>query len=237
MLVPSTQSNGRCSSTKHRKTLNAIHWRATHSSSGKSVPSSHVNVRYIPSPEKLKRMERLHRSVRDSQQQVARNKATLSAMAETRGTVLDHDLHVDLCATVNQNTPGILRSYPDGSFRRLFWEQQQKACSLKDRRSMKRDPLMIRWCLYLRHLSSGAYETLRLSKALILPSQRTLRNYTHYTTASAGFSTDVDAQLIKMANLSCCTEREKYVIIIADEMHIKCTSSNLLFMTSTQVFL
>ena len=104
---------------------------------------------------------------------------------------------------------------------RLFWEQQQKACSLKDRRSMKWDPLMIRWCLYLRHLSSGAYETLRLSKAVVLPSQRTLRDYTHLTMASTGFSTDVDTQLIKMANLSSCPERGKFVIILADEMHIK----------------
>ena len=37
---------------------------------------------------------------------------------------------------------------------------------------------LIRWCLYLRHLSSGAYEMLRSS-----PSQRTLRDYMYYTKA------------------------------------------------------
>ena len=80
---------------------------------------------------------------------------------------------------------------------------------------------MIRMCLYLRHLSSGVYETLCLSKAVVLPSHRTLRDYTHHTMASTGFSTDIDAQLIKMANLSSCSERGKYVIILVDEMHIK----------------
>ena len=59
---------------------------------------------------------------------------------------------------------------------------------------MKWDPVMIKWCLYLRHLLSGAYETLRLSKAVVLPFQRTLCDYTHHTMASSGFSTDLDAQ-------------------------------------------
>lgn len=36
-----------------------------------------------------------------------------------------------------------------------------RASSVSDARSMQWDPLMIRWCLYLRHLSSSAYEMLR----------------------------------------------------------------------------
>ena len=80
---------------------------------------------------------------------------------------------------------------------------------------------MIRWCLYLRHLSSGAYELLRTSKDVALSSQRTLRDYTYHTTACAGYSSDVDAQLYKLANTGFCPERDKYVLIIADEVHIK----------------
>ena len=59
---------------------------------------------------------------------------------------------------------------------------------VKSTQGMRWDPLMIRWCLYLRHLSSGAYEMLRSSGVLHLPSQRTLRDYKYYTTAKAGFS-------------------------------------------------
>ena len=40
---------------------------------------------------------------------------------------------------------------------------------------------LVRWCLYLRHLSSGGYELLRSSGILTLPSQRTLRDYIYTT--------------------------------------------------------
>ena len=92
---------------------------------------------------------------------------------------------------------------------------------LKDARSMRWDPLMIRWCLYLRHLSSSSYDMLRESGVIKLPSQRTLRDYTYYTKAKAGFSCEVDHQLIVAAKIDICPEREKYVVIIMDEMHIK----------------
>ena len=40
-------------------------------------------------------------------------------------------------------------------------------------------PLMLKWCIYLRHQSQSAYETIRQSKCVILPSQRTLCDYMH----------------------------------------------------------
>ena len=46
---------------------------------------------------------------------------------------------------------------------------------------------MIKWCIYLRHLSQSAYETLRQSHCLQLPSQRTLRDYTHHIKPSSGY--------------------------------------------------
>ena len=46
---------------------------------------------------------------------------------------------------------------------------------LKDARLMGWHPLIIKWCLYLRHLSGKAYETTRSSGCIKLLSQRTLR--------------------------------------------------------------
>ena len=68
--------------------------------------------------------------------------------------------------------------------------------------------MMIRWCLYLCHLSSSAYETLHTSGVLKLPSQRTLRDYTHYTQASCEFSSEVDKQIMDIASIQTCPERE-----------------------------
>ena len=80
---------------------------------------------------------------------------------------------------------------------------------------------MMKWCLYLRHKSSGAYEHLRKSGCVSLPSQRTLRDYTHYINAAMGFSDEVDMQLANAAKLTRCEEFEKCVIILMDEMYIK----------------
>ena len=62
---------------------------------------------------------------------------------------------------------------------------------------------------------------LRESGVVKLPSQRTLRDYTYYTETKCGFSDDVDQQLVEVANLNTCEEKDKYAIILMDEMHIK----------------
>ena len=77
------------------------------------------------------------------------------------------------------------------SLERIFWEQQEKAALVKNARSMKWHPLMIRWCLYLRHISGKAYEAMRRSGILKLPTQRTLKDYTYYTSTTIGFSVHV----------------------------------------------
>ena len=69
--------------------------------------------------------------------------------------------------------------------------------------------------------SSGAYEALRSSGCLQLPSQRTLRDYTHYVEAHTGFSDAVDRMLMDTAKVGSCPEREKCILLLLDEMHIR----------------
>ena len=79
---------------------------------------------------------------------------------------------------------------------KFFWEQQLKAASLRDSRLMRWHPAMIRWCLYLHHRSSGCYSTLRNSGVIRLPSERTLKDYKHFTPSFCGFSLSTDLQLL-----------------------------------------
>lgn len=69
--------------------------------------------------------------------------------------------------------------YPVDSFQHVFWKQQKESLAKqgKSRNGIRWHPLMIKWCLYLRHQSSKAYDTLRDSGCVSLPSQRTLRDY------------------------------------------------------------
>ena len=73
----------------------------------------------------------------------------------------------------------------------------------------------------MRHLSGAAYELLRDTGVVKLPSQRTLCDYTYYTSACTGFDASVDRQLMELAELDSCEERSKCVIIIIDEVHIR----------------
>lgn len=225
VIVPQLpESDTRCPScAEHRKTLNSMLFqhRKRETGANKGSPSNHTNYRYLNTPEKVQRLQRLHHSARMSRKQADRLKTRLAEVIEQRSSIVNDELHSDLTQIMQENSEKVLDAYPPDSFARIFWEQQFQAISLKDARSMRWEPMMIRWCLYLRHLSTGAYETLRSSGAIKLPSQRTLRDYTHFTQATSGFSAEVDRQLMSLAKIETCPERERYVAILMDEMHIK----------------
>ena len=58
---------------------------------------------------------------------------------------------------------------------------------------------LVKWCLYLRHVSSRAYEVLRNSGVVTLLYQRTLRDYTHFVESVPGFSADLDETLMEVS--------------------------------------
>ena len=83
---------------------------------------------------------------------------------------------------------------------------------------MRWHPTCHQWCLYLRHLSGKGYELLCSSGCIKLPSQRTLRDYTHYIKSLVNFSSEVDQAIVDAANLR---SEHKYVILAMDEIYIK----------------
>ena len=48
-----------------------------------------------------------------------------------------------------------------------------------------------------------------------------MRDYTYYAKASIGFSKEVDEMLIDASGVKTCPERNKQVILLLDEMHIR----------------
>ena len=202
---------------KHRKSLLMM---TLHSQKDERVhPSSHTNYSYLSTPEKDERLHRLHTQCKISRLHIIRLEKKLLESTEESGIHLDQDLDNDIKQILADSSEEINRCYHPQSFQHLFWDQQRKACSLSDKRFMRWHPLMIKWCLYLRHLSGKAYETLKDSGVIELPSQRTLRDYTHYSTTTIGFSHEVDQHLVDVAELS--VDLHKYVVLIIDEIHIK----------------
>ena len=182
--------------------------------------SSLTNVRYMNTPEKVQRIQQLKSEKRLAQKRITRLQKKITDQTDVCGIVVPKSFEEDLVSISSFYHQRIINSYPEDSFQHIFWKHQVQ--SDKSSSTGKRwHPSMIKWCLYLRHQSSHAYEMLRKSGCIQLPSQRTLRDYTHHTSSTAGFSVDIDIQLIEDAGLPNFPEHEKYVCLIGDEMHIK----------------
>lgn len=221
ILIPSSSRTSRCNKcANYRRTLRVLAKRLIDHDDKGVDPHSHTNYRYLTTPEKVNRLSSLHGLYTSTKKQLDRLKQKVAAIADQHGNVMEQH-HDDFLSIMEGEGKSVFTELPENSFKRIFWQQQFEAASRQDKRGMRWHPLMVKWCLYLRHQSNKAYETLRDSRCISLPSQRTLRDYTHFVKACSGFSAEVDNQLSMAANLSSCEEYQKLVILLLDEMHIK----------------
>ena len=129
---------------------------------------------------------------------------------------VDHELSKDIVTILGQSdnvTP----------FMSLFSQQQKKLFS-STKTGVRYHPMLIRYCLSLAAKSPSCYEELRNSNILVLPSQRTLRDYKNFIRPKRGFQDHVVEELQSLTNMYFDVQR--YVILLFDEMKIK---SNLVF--------
>ena len=131
-----------------------------HQKDEQTHPSSHTTYANLHTPEKDERLSRLHEENRKAKVQIKRLIQKIESATIQDGVCLNDELHNDFKLIASMNTKDIHSTYPEDSFERLFWDQQVKASSYKNSKSMKWHPLFIKWCLYLRHLSSKSYEHL-----------------------------------------------------------------------------
>lgn len=68
---------------------------------------------------------------------------------------------------------------------------------------------------------SKAYDAIRDSGCIVLPSQRTLRDYSNAVKTEPGFSSDVDEQLLQAAKLLNTPDYHGLSILLLDEMHVR----------------
>lgn len=219
-----TTSSERCAGcTSYRDTLRATSSKqAKQSTASRSHPSSSTNYRFLSKDELKDRLSATHTLQRSTHKKLERLKEKIVESLEKNGVDVDEETHDDLLKVMEKCTEEGLVKHPQDSFQQIFWQQQLQCARLTNSRQRRWHPLMIKWALYLRHLSSKAYETVRESGVIALPSQRTLRDYTHFVQSRLGFSEEVDRQLMEAAKITESLEEcKKCVVIIMDEMHIK----------------
>ena len=108
-------------------------------------------------------------------------------------------------------------------FMKLFWEQQ-KLYAKGNPRAIRYHPMIIRFCISLAAKSGSAYDELRSSGILTLPSRRTLRDYTNYIKPSVGFNPQVTAELIRTTENLVGFNR--FICLTFDEIKVQ---ENLVF--------
>lgn len=185
-------------------------------------PDSHVNYRYLDTPAKMKRMKSLHSLVRKQNRQIKGLEGKLQSNIKASGINIGRHLHDELHTLMQQYSKTITEQHEEDSFQSIFWLQQLKAFLLEKKTQMRWHPLIIRWALYLHYKSSGAYEALRKSGIIFLPTTRTLQDYQHISRCSQiGFSATADHQLLELIKQKQPAHLARYVFILIDEMYLK----------------
>ena len=140
--------------------------------------SKHTNNQYLSTPLMSEKLSKLQSELNSSEQTVKKLTNEIEKLSEKSGMEVDPELHSDM--TTIMSSSDIDKYFPQGSFKRLFWEEQLKMAKQKNARQMRWHPTIIRMCLNIKLLSTSTYHALRTAGFMKLPSERTLRDYTHY---------------------------------------------------------
>ena len=163
--------------------------------------SKFTNNQHLSTPQKQKKMKSLTARAKEGEKQVKRVQHIIEQSVEANGTAVDPNFHNDLVAIMEDKSQEINDKYPTGTFKNLFWEQQLKAAKVKGPNGFRWHPIMIRWCLNLKMMSSVAYHAMRSAGFVTLPSERTLQDYSNFFQPKPGFQPEVNKQLMREAKL------------------------------------
>lgn len=167
----------------------------------KSTTSKFTPNICLSTPLKLSKLSDLANEKEASRRKIAALTSRVEALHRLSSCPVDDSSDADLTSIMTKESEALQKALPDDSFKKLFWDQQVKALSCKDPRQRRWHPLIIKWCLNLHMLSSAAYHNLRTSGMLVLPSERTLRNYSNVVKAEEGFNPIVMKQLFDEARM------------------------------------
>ena len=179
------------------------------------------------SPEQLKnKIDSLQKTRRSQEGKINTLRKKLTENIAKQSTIAETNNSSEIENMVRECDSLVRDQWPDeNSFQRLFWEEQLKFNSCKSSNGMRWHPMIIKWCLYMKTKSTTAYNAMRDTGFIKLPSTRTLFNYSKFMPASCGISPDVVKHLrseVKAKGLLDMEQEYKsYVGLLVDEVKIK----------------
>ena len=183
----SSQYPLRCKSCQtFRSTLRSLVSRQSNESDSHTSASSHTRYCDLTPAEKDERMKNIHRTLKVSNQKVKRLQVKVDKLITNQSVRLQDSDADDVSRIITEMSPVVEDTFPLNSSQRIFWDQQKRFNSLRDKRQMRWHPLVIRFALNLKYLSGTAYRAVRQSGMINLPSERTLSDYTHWAAPHSG---------------------------------------------------
>ena len=113
-----------------------------------ATTSSHTNVMYLSTPLRSKRYKHLKARCDAAEGKVKRLTENINKLIASRSVLVDSGLHQDLTKIMEENQSKIAEDFPENSFQRLSWKQQQQALKVKNNRQLRWHPMMVKWCLH-----------------------------------------------------------------------------------------
>ena len=87
-----------------------------------------MNERYLSTPETRAKIASLRERANKAEQAVSKLREKIQQLQE-HGEMVDGSLQSDLLQIMHEKTDIVKNMYPEGSFARLFWEEQLKAAT------------------------------------------------------------------------------------------------------------
>ena len=214
---------------KYRSQLHVMYSRQSKASDRVSH-DSHTNYRFLSSAEKDERLHNLQRAKVAEGKCNKRLSEKLSELIDKDGVSLTEQDTSDMASIFENVSDNVTKNFKESSIQQIFWEQQKNYASLKNKKSMKWHPLLIRFALSLKYASTNAYRMARNSGLIALPSDRTLRDYTHWITVKDGIQVGMIQQMKNCLEFESMRTYEKQFALAMDEMKIR---SGLVFKKDT----
>ena len=176
---------------------------------------------YLTEEQKLQKLQDQHNKLENARKKISRLQEKNASLIKNEGVTIDVETSNDLTELLSTNKISPAQA--------LFLQQQVKASQKDNSKGMRWHPTMIRLALSLHITSPAAYELLRDTGMVKLPSSRTLFDYAKVKPAQEGIDEVVIESIGKRVD-KLKPECKKYFVLMADEMHI---SQNLVFQKST----
>ncbi|KAK3932702.1 Transposable element P transposase [Frankliniella fusca] len=178
----------------------------------KADPTSHINDDYLTREELKDRKDHYKGLYRSEKKRGDR----LQERVDNLKIKLDEALRDDLLAILRAN------EHKMTEIQRIFWQSQKDALCAKDKRGFRWHPMMIRVALRLHSYSDGALQFLNDSTIMVLPTPRTLYDYSHFIEPKEGCQEEIIKKVQEKINKCGTEDHLSFVNLMFDEMNIRC---------------